>query len=268
MRIFDRFFYHPTNERYASPEEFHVTYESVNFRTSDDLLLHGWFFPAQGQARGTILHLHGNAGNITAHFPHVAWLPAEGWNVLCFDYRGYGASEDTVTREGTLADAHAALDYLLGRPDVDHDRLMVFGQSLGGALAIVLAAQRKEIRSVVADGAFDHYRKVAAWHVHHSLLLLIAWWAPWLMSNDLNPIDYVGCIAPRPLLIMHGTADRIVPVEMARRLYHAAEEPKELWLFDGADHYGATHELAEQARPRLLDFFERCLRPQQNSVNT
>lgn len=213
------------------------------------------------RARGTVLHLHGNAGNMTGHFQHVAWLPAAGWNVLCFDYRGYGGSQGHVSREGTVRDAHAALDYLLGRRDVDAGRIVAFGQSLGGAIGIVLAAERSEIRGLATDGAFDSYRRVAGWHIRHNpLLLCIAWWVPrLLMGNGCDPIACVGRIAPRPLLIIHGTADGVVPANMARSLYAAAGEPKGLWLVEGADHYDALRERAEEAQARLLAFFGDCV---------
>lgn len=256
----DGFFYHPTQRHYARPEAHRLAYESVHFHTHDGVQLHGWFFPGHPPVRGTILHLHGNAGNITGHFEHAAWLPAKGWNVLCFDYRGYGQSAGTVTRAGTIADAHAALDYLRARPDLDPERILGFGQSLGGAVGIVLAAERFELRGLAADGAFEHYRRITSWHLRRNpLLRIVGWWVPYFMSKDYNPIDYVGRIAPRPLLIMHGTEDSIVDPAMARRLYEAAGEPKQLWMFDGADHYGALHELADTARPRLLEFFSQCL---------
>ncbi|MBI4581131.1 MAG: alpha/beta hydrolase, partial [Planctomycetes bacterium] len=105
------------------------------------------------------------------------------------------------------------------------------------------------------------YRRIAAWHVRHSPLLLpIAWWVPRLLiGNAYDPIDHVGRIAPRPLLIIHGTADEIVPVEMARRLHAAAGDPKELWLVDGADHYDPLRENADEGQGRLLEFFRRCV---------
>jgi len=123
----DRFFYYPNAHEYGSPQEFRLACESVSFHAADGTRLHGWFFPAEGEPVGTVLHLHGNAGNITGHFHHVAWLPGAGWNVLCFDYRGYGRSEGRVTRAGTIADAHGALNHLLGRPDVDAGRIVALG---------------------------------------------------------------------------------------------------------------------------------------------
>lgn len=261
MPICDGFFYYPNQHVYGSPEELGLAHESVWFSAPGGPLLDGWFFPACGRACGTVLHLHGNAGNMTGHFQHVAWLPAVGWNVLCFDYRGYGQSRGTVSREGTVDDAHAALDYLLSRPDVDSDRIVAFGQSLGGAIGIVLAAERPEVCGLATDGAFDSYRQIASWHIHQNpLLMCVAWWVPpVLMSNGHDPIHCIGRIAPRPVLIMHGAADAVVPVNMAHALYAAAAEPKELWIVDGADHYDALRDRADEAQARLLAFFDRCV---------
>lgn len=261
MSICDGFFYYPNRQLYGSPEEIGLDYEPASFTASDGVRLDGWFFPASGEAKGTVLHLHGNAGNMTGHFQHVAWLPAAGWNVLCFDYRGYGRSAGKVSREGTIRDAHAALDYLVGRSDVNARRIVAFGQSLGGAIGIVLTADRPEVHGLAIDGAFDSYRRIAAWHIRHNpLLLCVAWWVPrLLMSNGHDPIDCIARVAPRPLLILHGMADAIAPVNMARRLFAAAAEPKELWLVDGADHYDALREHADEAQLRLLAFFDRCV---------
>ncbi|HPD30770.1 MAG TPA: alpha/beta hydrolase [Phycisphaerae bacterium] len=263
MLLADSFFYYPNRTEYERPCDYGLKFEDVSIGTPDGLRLHGWFFPAESEPAGTVLHLHGNAGNLTGHFQHVAWLPAAGWNVLCFDYRGYGRSEGRISRRGSIADANAALDWLLAQPKVDRGRIVAFGQSLGGAIGIVLTAQRPEIRGLIADGAFDHYRRIARWHIlRNPVLLVLAWWLPLLMSRDLNPIDFVSRIAPRPILLMHGTADTVCPAVMARRLYAAAAEPKEIWLIEGANHYQAMQEMPEQTHPRMLAFFEKCVRRQ------
>ena len=256
----DQFFYYPRSVQYDSPARYRITYEDVFFRTPDGLKLHGWFFPAVGETQGTVLHIHGNAGNITGHFHHIAWLPEAGYNVLCFDYRGYGRSEGKVTRAGTIIDTHAALDFLLARDNVDPNRVVAFGQSLGGTIGIVLAADRQEIKALVTDGAFDGYRRIARWHISRNpVLFVLGFWVPWLMGNDYDPIDVIADISPRPILIMQGTADRVVNPSMARRLYDTAKEPKELWLVPGADHYGAMQDHAEEAQSRILRFFSSAL---------
>lgn len=263
MAGLDGFFYHPTRTVYATPRQFGLRFEPVRFETRDHMVLDAWFFPAGGEeALGTVVHFHGNAGNITGHFPHVAWLPGAGWNLFCFDYRGYGQSKGRPSRSGLIADGHAALDYLRTRRDVDPARLIVFGQSLGGAVGIVVVAQRSDVAGVAVDGAFSDYQRIAAWHMRRNPLLFpLAGLLPRLMMSDgYDPIDYVSRISPRPLFIMHGRDDEIVDPHMAEELYAAAREPKELWLIDGVGHYCALDELADEARPRLLAFFEKCVR--------
>ena len=261
MSVGDSLFYYPSTLAYDSPEDHGLVYESVEFPSRDGTKLHGWLFHAPRPAQGTVLHFHGNAGNISGHFHHVAWLPTAGWNVLVFDYRGYGRSNGQVTREGTIADGHAALDYLLSRPDIRPDRIVALGQSLGGGIGTVVAAERPEIRGLVIDGGFDSYQGIANWHVRQNpLLFCVGWWVPPLMiSKGYDPIDYVDRISPRPLLIMHGTRDVIVDPRMAHRLYEAARDPKRLWLIEGADHYGAFQDHLNEVAPALVGFFQTCV---------
>ncbi len=257
LPLFDRLFYHPTRQVYNDPAMFGLRFEPAPF-PSDGLTLDGWFFPASGpRCAGTVVHCHGNAGNITAHFLHVGWLPAAGWNLFCFDYRGYGRSEGHPSRAGLIADAHAAIDYVKTRPDVDPRRVTVLGQSLGGAVGIVAAAERGDIAALAVEGAFSHYRRIAAWHMRRNPLLWpFAGIVPRLfMTRGHDPIDHVSRVAPTPLLIIHGCEDDVVPSAMAEELYAAACEPKQLWLIDGVGHYAAFEDLADIARPRLLRFF-------------
>lgn len=290
MRIFDGFFFRPTRRTHALPQQFGLAHEEIRFPAGDGPMLHGWFFPChtdssctfQGQGQlseaapagsaagctqtpkavGTIVHFHGNAGNITGHFPQVAWLPACGWNVFCFDYRGYGRSEGRPSRDGLVRDGHAAIDYVKSRPDVDPARIVVFGQSLGAAVAIVVVAAREDVAGLVCDGGFSHYRRIVAWHIRRNpLLRVVAFWIPWLMDDGYDPIDSVARVAPTPLVILHGTSDDVVDPAMARELYEAAGEPKELWMIEGAGHYEALAARAEEWQPRLLAFVTKCVGP-------
>jgi len=255
----DRWFYHPSKQVYANPEESELAYESVCFR-SEGHRLHGWFFPSALDAKGTVIHCHGNGGNITGHFQFVAWMPAWGWNVFCFDYQGFGQSQGRPTRAGTIADTRAAIDYVLSREDLDRQRVMLFGQSLGGAVAIAAAAGRRDLCGVAVEGAFSDYRREARFVCKQSLLL---WsFAPLvsllLIEPGHDPLDCVARIAPTPTFFITGTADRICDYRQTLDLHRAAREPKSLWVIEGGRHTGALTETDGEGPRRLDAFFSEC----------
>ena len=257
---FDGMFYFPDNVVYQRPEELRLTYEDVTFPTEDGLKLSGWFFPANGPARGTVIHFHGNAGNITGHFQLIPWLIWRGYNVFVFDYRGYGRSEGKVTRAGTIRDGHAALDYVLSRPDVDQNRIFTFGQSLGGAVATVVAAERPEIRALALDSTFSGYRRIGSRHLQRTLYFkgvtdLIATAG---LSGEYDPIDYVARVAPRPLLVIASREDRICFAELGRELYDAAAEPKEFILVDRSAHLETVVENVDKVQDKIVELFEHA----------
>ena len=257
----DHLFYYPTGKVYEPPETSGLDFESVHFETDDGVLLHGLFFPAAGPPRGTVLHFHGNAGNVTGHWPLIAWLPPAGWNVFCFDYRGFGRSQGRVTRQGTILDGHAALDYLLQRPDLDPARVVALGQSIGGAVAVVVGAERPELRAFLLEAAFAGHRLIARWHIRRNLLLrALVWWIPRvLIDNRFDALEHIARLAPRPVLIMHGQTDRTVPWEMAVQLHQAAGEPKELWLLPDLDHLAGPEVPPAEAAARITSFFAEAL---------
>jgi uncharacterized protein len=156
--------FQPMHELVLTPDQIGLDYEEVEFAAADGVRLHGWFLPARAPRRGSILFLHGNAQNISTHIASVAWLPAKGFDVLLFDYRGYGRSEGSPSLPGLHLDFEAALEALLARPDVEPDRVVVFGQSLGASLAITALAaspRRQQVRALIIEGAFTSYRALA-----------------------------------------------------------------------------------------------------------
>src|ERR1051325_11044653 len=139
-------FYHPDRVLYDTPARLGLKYEQVTFASQDGTRLVGWFIPARGyadpkRAKGTVVHFHGNAQNLSAHWQFVDWLPQRGFNLFVFDYRGYGASQGSPEPKGVFEDSLAALDYVRARPDVDPERLLALGQSLGGTNAIAAGGQ-------------------------------------------------------------------------------------------------------------------------------
>jgi fermentation-respiration switch protein FrsA (DUF1100 family) len=207
--------------------------EDVFFKTPDGLTLHGWFLKARNGVDGTILVLHGNAENVSTHINSVLWLVDEGFNVFMFDYRGYGRSQGSPTIEGVHIDAEAALETLLAMPGVDTERIIVMGQSIGGAIAVYTVAHspyKDRVNALILDSPFESYRKIAREKIAGSV---IGWPFQYPLSfafnDDYSPIKWIKQVSPVPLLIIHGEQDRIVPLRHGKLLYDAATEPKEFW---------------------------------------
>lgn len=256
-------FFHPDSRLVDTPQRHGIEYQSETLHAADGTALNAWFLPARTRngekARATILFLHGNAENISTHFRSVAWLPAEGFNVLALDYRGYGASDGFPTLAGVQLDIDAAMRSLLTHKGVDPHRIVIFGQSLGGALAIYYAAHsayRADIRAVVIDSSFFDYREIAEEKLAGFFLTWPLQWLPWLtIDDDYSPASSVAAISPLPLLLIHGDRDVVVPYHHSRQLFERAGEPKELWIVPGAGH---TQSLGSEAvRRKLVDYLVR-----------
>lgn len=257
----ERMFYIPTAEPTplsAAPPRT----ESVWFESSDGIRLHGWFIPAAAAEREpapTVLHVHGNAGNVMHHVWFTEHLPPAGFNVFIFDFRGYGQSEGRATRrDGLIADTHAALDHLLSRTDVDPGRIGMYGQSLGGAIGINVMADRQEIRAAVLESPFASWRDIAAAAVGGDPPGLIARaLAAALIRDHARPEQAIERIR-RPMLILHGDADRIIPVSHGRRLAAAANGHAELEILPEGDHntLRVSHQIIDQ---RMVEFFDNHL---------
>jgi fermentation-respiration switch protein FrsA (DUF1100 family) len=242
----------------------HVPHEVVTLRAADGSQLNGWFLKTRGPAKATIVFLHGNAGNLTVHVPFVAWLPVAGYNVLVIDYRGYGLSEGSPSRRHVLEDARTAYDYARTRPEVDPSKLILLGQSLGGANAIALAGGTRlpGLRAVIVDSAFSSYRRIAGEHATdfpYGVRLVLYSLRKRLVTDELSPIDVVSRIAPVPLLLIAGDADGVVPQSHAALLFAQAGDPKLLWRVHGAGHIEALSRFRALLAPPLLQFMERAV---------
>ncbi|MFQ5799535.1 MAG: alpha/beta hydrolase [Bacteroidota bacterium] len=213
--------------------------EDCFFTTEDGVRLHGWFYPAQGArpeklplrpltgTRFTLLWCHGNAGNITHRLENLRLLHELGINVFIFDYRGYGKSEGDPNEEGIYRDAVAAYDYLMTRKDIQPDWIVLFGRSLGTAVAVDLALKRKA-RALILESAFTTAKDMA----NEIFPLPIV---QFVIRSSFDSLKKIRKI-PAPILFIHGNQDRTVPIELGRKLFEVANQPKSFYEIDSADH--------------------------------
>ena len=253
-------FYRPSTQDYAEHTKLGITPEDVFFKSNDGTRLHGWFLPAKGQPTGTLIHLHGSDRNITYTIKNVHWLTNHGFNLFLFDYRGYGQSENKPSRQGVVEDAVAAIEYVRSRSDIDANTLFLWGQSMGGQLAIVAAnlAGTKGIQAVVAEATYatpSHHIKDKMGQMGP---LWLVQWGLWLITSDAYAAqDVVGRIAPTSILLVHGTADRGVLPYHSEALFQAADEPKDIWRVQNAGHLQVFQNALY--REKLIPFLKQSL---------
>ena len=234
-------FYQPNQTVYETPDQYGLHYEEVFFRSKDGTKLHGWFIPALGDAVGTVIHFHGNFGNLTYYFNQICWLPSNNFNVFTFDYRGYGQSEGAPSRHGIYEDSVSAIEYIMSKPTITPSNVYIFGQSLGGVNAIVAVAKNDfpEIRAVAIEGAFYSYRAEAQ-DIMGSTVKERVGKIPWLslqirlisffsVTNSYSPHEFIDQVSPIPILLIHCNQDSFVSYHHSEWLYEKAKEPKYLW---------------------------------------
>ncbi len=221
-------FFQPSGHVYSDPADAGLKAEAIKFSSADGTGLTGLFFPPAGRPKATVVHFHGNAQNMTAHYPFSAWLAAEGYNVFIFDYRGYGASGGKAGLDGVVEDGKAALAHALKLPGARADKVVVFGQSLGGAIAVAAVAESGfKPAALVIEGSFHSYRGVAAAVLRSRWFTWPFSWLPYLVvSGRHSPAAYIGAM-DCPKFFLHAAGDITVPYAQGVLLYAAAGQPKE-----------------------------------------
>jgi fermentation-respiration switch protein FrsA (DUF1100 family) len=220
-----------------------LQHEDVWFEAEDGTRLHGWYSPCVSP-RATVLLMHGNAGNIATRVEWLLYLQRQlRVTTFCFDYRGYGRSAGAASTAGLLLDARAARARLRELAGIQDDQMLLMGESIGGALAVHLAAESAP-QGLILQSAFTSLREIAAVHYPG-----FSWIVPKDKFDSCSLISKVHA----PLLLSHGTADTLVPFRMAEKLFRAANEPKHFVAIDGANHNDWLGEEYLQELSRFID---------------
>jgi uncharacterized protein len=255
----------------STPEDIGIPSEDIAFSSRDGLCLSGWFVPSPGARAGMVL-CHGFPGNREEVLFWARMLYPQGVHLLLFDFRALGRSEGSLCSIGyhEVNDLLGAVDYLTARPEMQRLPVGVFGLSMGGAVALMTAAQDERIAAVATHGAYASLDRAIAQHCRVYMgpfgpLLdrQARWWGRrWfpLEPRCVSPVDVVGRIAPRPVLLLHGERDFIVRPDDARALYHAAGEPKQLHLLPRSWHVRIDAEERPAYEKTLAEFFCNSLK--------
>ncbi len=224
----EKFIYFPSvyPEGYYNEVQQVLRVEDCWFTSEDGIKLHGWFASSRNPI-ATLLISHGNAGNISHRIPIMHAFQQSGFNVFMYDYRGYGRSQGSPNEEGIYRDGRAAFDFVARRSDIDPTRIVLFGTSVGGAVAVDVATHRPAC-ALILESTFTSAKDMA--RVLYSFLP-----AQWLVRTQFNSEKKIRSL-PLPVLVMHGTHDSIVPVALGRKLFNAANSPKEFYEIPGANH--------------------------------
>ncbi len=218
----------PDGKVSATPAQIGLAFSDVSVTTEDGERLHGWLVKA-ARARGTLLFFHGNAGNVSHRLESLRLFNRLGLDVFIVDYRGYGRSTGRPSEQGTYRDARAAWDWLVRERGESPRRIILFGRSLGAAVAVDLASEKRGAGLILESG-FTSVPDLAA-EIY-----------PWLPVRLLSRFHYdslskIGRVG-QPLLVLHSPDDEIVPYRHGRRLFEAASEPKRFQQMTGGHNDG------------------------------
>ncbi len=236
----------PTRELTATPAQIGLAYETVTLQTDDGLRLSGWFIPHPA-ARATLLFLHGNAGNISHRLESIRLFHELRLAVFIIDYRGYGQSEGKPTEDGTYRDAAAAWRYLVGERHIAPHAIVIFGRSLGAAIAAELASHTQP-GALIIESAFTSAPNIAA---HLYPWLPVRWMSRYRYDTQQS-LQAITC----PLLVIHSREDDLIPYAQGEQLFAHAREPKQFLELHGGhgDGFLVSREIYVQG---VDDFLER-----------
>lgn len=236
-----------------------IPFEDIELTTSDGIQIAAWYTPPQNGA--VILVAHGYSDNRPERL-HVMFAQY-GYGVLSWDFRAHGMSGGEISTLGydEQKDAEAALEYALAQPGVEH--IGAWGGSMGAATMILTAAKHPEIEALVSDSSFTSLEEVFRASMPNKffqpIVLLLGEWSSGANAGDIQPIQEIGRISPRAVFIIDGYSGAAAETNAPNRLYHAAGEPKQIWVEEGIPHLGMMKNKPKQYENKVIRFFYEYL---------
>ena len=252
------------------PSEQGLAFEEVTFKTSDGLTLPAWYMPAKDKnSKKAVLLVHGRTANRTEGMRYAKAIVAAGYNVLAIDMRHPRQHPDIISTMSfhEKKDVIAALDYLTDEKNITS--IGVMGFSMGAATSIIVMAKDLRIKAGIFSGSYANSMDVLAEQAQvlyglprYPLMPMVAKFFAWrgdLDIDEINPIKYIAQISPRPVYIMHGTADKTVDFQHGQLLFDAAKKPKTFWKAENGEHTRLWQLDNEKADSSVVNFLDRYL---------
>lgn len=250
---FTGMFFCPEKEFEPAVTTFPEHVQAITFQSRVSPHLCGYLLKAKGDAKGTVVHCHGNAGHVEDHVPLIQFLAEAGFNVLAFDYGGYGKSIGRPTPTNIVEDARAAVEFAESLELPGPRKIALFGQSLGGAAASGAMALRPEVKCLVMEGTFSTYLKMAKETRLGRFLFPLT---PFVIPNQ-GPLHEMKKIGMRPILLIHGDIDEVVPPKFSKELNKAFPANTILHTFNNIGHLDGEENALY--RKTIIDFLARHL---------
>ena len=249
------FIFRPKRIISKTPAEYQLPFEDVYVKVNDgngkNERIHAWWIPADNPSDRYLIYLHGSALNIGANITHARRFHRMGFSVFLISYRGYGKSDGTFPTEGQVyADAQAAWTYLVKQKGIDPKAIFIYGHSLGGAVAIQLAIDNPAAGGLIVEAAFTSIADMGRRHNLYRLLPIDL-----ITHQRFDSISKINRLKV-PVLLLHGTDDKVVPFKMSRRLYEKALSPKRLKLILGGGHNNSARVGGAEYLNTVRDFIE------------
>lgn len=263
----------PRTPFFMTPRDLGLPYQMVSFPSRDGIRLHGWWMPTT-KPIGIAILCHGYLMNRCEPLPVAKALWEVGFHCLVFDFRASGKSEGKIVTIGDKErlDVLSAVDF--AQRTTPNLPIVVYGASMGGAAALLAGAEDERIRAIVADSAYarlseaiDDWWRGSLGNGVAFLLKPTRWIGAWITRRSpyrVAPEEVVHHIAPRPLLVIHGTHDRLITPRHAQRIYDRAGEPKHLWWAEGCEHVQARFERSDEFYPLVVQFMLDAVKPHKN----
>ena len=252
-------FYYPSKEVFYAPETNNIEYREIFLNVNESERICAWVFPVENSI-GTIVQFHGNAQNMSSHYLSVLWLQEHGFEIVAFDYRGYGCSDGEAKKENARADGFTLVNHVLKQ---NKKPLYLYGQSLGGivlqeTLLQLREDQKREISGVILEGTFSSYQKIANVKMSESWLTWPFQWLAYILVSDTGaPNEDLSKLTSNRFLVVHGDQDPVVPFVLGQEIFEKLGSPNKQFLsIKNGKHIDAFHREFGKYRPDLLQFLK------------